>query len=126
MWTKIQNSQVPLHHVCLDTAMPPYMVVMDSTSEPVSQPQLNVVLIRVALVMVSLHSNKTLRCLLFVVCLGTGSPIYQSGLNLPWYGNRSVDGGGEGERRWSLVMFPWKSDTTDQHQGADLSLLSSL
>ena len=30
------------------------------TSEPVSQPQLNVVLIRVALVMVSVHSSKTL------------------------------------------------------------------
>ena len=34
---------------------------MDWTSEPVSQPQLYVVLIRVALVMVSVHSSKTLR-----------------------------------------------------------------
>jgi hypothetical protein len=33
---------------------------MDWNSEPVNQPQLNVVLIRVALVMVSLHSSKTL------------------------------------------------------------------
>ena len=33
---------------------------MDWTSEPVSQSQLNVVLIRVALVMVSVHSSKTL------------------------------------------------------------------
>ena len=32
-------------------------MIMDSTSEPVSQPQLNVVLIRIALFMVSLHSN---------------------------------------------------------------------
>jgi hypothetical protein len=31
---------------------------MDWTSEPLSQPQLNIILIRVALVMVSLHSNK--------------------------------------------------------------------
>ena len=35
-------------------------MIMDRTSEPVSQPQLNVVLIRVALVMVSVHSSKTL------------------------------------------------------------------
>ena len=34
---------------------------LDWTSEPVSQLQLNVVLMRVALVMVSVHSNKTLR-----------------------------------------------------------------
>jgi hypothetical protein len=33
---------------------------MNLTSQPVSQPQLNVVLIRVALVMVSVHSSKTL------------------------------------------------------------------
>jgi hypothetical protein len=33
---------------------------MDYTSENVSQPQLNVVLLRVALVMVSAHSSKTL------------------------------------------------------------------
>jgi hypothetical protein len=37
------------------------LVIMDWTSEPVSQPQLNVVLSRVALVMVSAHSHKTLR-----------------------------------------------------------------
>jgi hypothetical protein len=36
-------------------------MIMDWTSEPVSQPQLNVVLIRVALVMVSVHSSKALR-----------------------------------------------------------------
>jgi hypothetical protein len=35
-------------------------MIMDWTSEPVSQPQLNVILIRVALVMVSVHSSKTL------------------------------------------------------------------
>jgi hypothetical protein len=33
---------------------------MDLTPEPVSQPQLNIVFIRLALVMVSVHSNKTL------------------------------------------------------------------
>ena len=33
---------------------------MDRTSEPVSQAQLNVALIRLALVMVSVHSSKTL------------------------------------------------------------------
>jgi hypothetical protein len=38
----------------------PAMMIMDQTSEPVSQPQLDVVLIRVALVMVSAHSSKTL------------------------------------------------------------------
>ena len=32
---------------------------MDGTSETVSQPQLNVVLMRVALVMVSVHSSRT-------------------------------------------------------------------
>jgi hypothetical protein len=32
---------------------------MDRTSEPVSQPQLNVVFIRLALVMVSVHNSKT-------------------------------------------------------------------
>ena len=36
-------------------------MIMDLTSEPVSQPELNVVLIRVALVMVSVYSSKTLR-----------------------------------------------------------------
>jgi hypothetical protein len=36
-------------------------MIMDWTSEPVSQPQWNVVLIRVALVIVSVHSSKTLR-----------------------------------------------------------------
>ena len=35
-------------------------MILDGTSEPVSQPQLNAVLTRVALVMVSLHSSKTL------------------------------------------------------------------
>jgi hypothetical protein len=36
------------------------LMIMDWTSEPVSQPQLNIVFIRLALVMVSVHSNKTL------------------------------------------------------------------
>jgi hypothetical protein len=35
-------------------------MIMDWTSEPVSQSQLNVVLVRVALVMVSVHNSKTL------------------------------------------------------------------
>jgi hypothetical protein len=35
-------------------------MAMDWTSEPVSQPQLNVVLIEIALVMVYAHSTKTL------------------------------------------------------------------
>ena len=38
----------------------PTLMIMDLTSEPVSQPQLNVVFIRLALVMVSVHSIKTL------------------------------------------------------------------
>jgi hypothetical protein len=37
----------------------PVLMIMDWTSEPVSQPQVNVVLTRVALVMVSVHSSKT-------------------------------------------------------------------
>ena len=37
----------------------PALMIMDCISEPVSQPQLNV-LIRIALVMVSVHSSKTL------------------------------------------------------------------
>jgi hypothetical protein len=35
-------------------------MIMDLTSEPVSQAQLNVVLVRVALVIVFVHSSKTL------------------------------------------------------------------
>jgi hypothetical protein len=38
----------------------PALMIMDWTSEPVSQPQLNVILIRLALVMVSVHRSKTL------------------------------------------------------------------
>ena len=37
--------------------MLPTMMILGWTSDPVNHPQLNVVLIRVALVMVSLHSN---------------------------------------------------------------------
>ena len=36
------------------------LMILDQTSEPLSQPQLNV-FVRVALVMVSVHSSKTLR-----------------------------------------------------------------
>jgi hypothetical protein len=36
------------------------IMIVDWVSEPVSQTQFNVVLIRVALVMVSVHSSKTL------------------------------------------------------------------
>ena len=39
----------------------PALMIMDRTSEPVSQLQLNEVLIRVALVILSVHSSKTLR-----------------------------------------------------------------
>ena len=38
----------------------PALMIIDWTSEPISQIQLNVVLIRVVLVMVSVHSSKTL------------------------------------------------------------------
>ena len=58
---KMWNSQLCLHHACLDAAMLPTLMIMNGTYETVSQPQLNVVLIRVALVMVSVHSSKTLR-----------------------------------------------------------------
>jgi hypothetical protein len=49
----MQNSWLLLqHHACLDAVMPPAMMIMYLTSELVSQPQLNVVLEIVALVMV--------------------------------------------------------------------------
>jgi len=48
-------------HVCLLTALLPTVMIMDWTSETVSQSQWNVFPLGVALVMVSLHSNKTLR-----------------------------------------------------------------
>jgi hypothetical protein len=54
-----EDPQLLLHHACLDAAISALMI-MDSTSEPVSQSQLNVVLIKVALVMISVHSRKTL------------------------------------------------------------------
>lgn len=54
---KIWNSQLLPHHACLNATMP----IMDSTSEPLSQPQLNAVVLRVSLVMVSVHGCKTLR-----------------------------------------------------------------
>jgi hypothetical protein len=44
-------------HAYLETAMLSTLMIMDWTCEPVSQPQLNVVLLRFALVMVSLYSN---------------------------------------------------------------------
>jgi len=46
----------------------PTLMKMDLTSEPVSQAQLNVVLIRVALAMVSVHSSKPLRQCLCGLC----------------------------------------------------------
>jgi hypothetical protein len=50
------DSQLLLYHAC----HAPALMIMDGTSKPVSQPQLNIVLIRVAFVMVSVHSSKTL------------------------------------------------------------------
>jgi hypothetical protein len=46
----------------------PTLMIMDWTPELVRQPQLNVILIRVALVMVSVHSSKTLRHGISTVC----------------------------------------------------------
>jgi hypothetical protein len=37
------------------------LMIMNWNSEPISRPQLNVVFVRVALVIVSVHSSKTLR-----------------------------------------------------------------
>jgi hypothetical protein len=48
-------------------------MIMDLTSEPVSQPQLNVVFIRLALVMVSVHSSKTLTKTVGVAQEGSGN-----------------------------------------------------
>jgi hypothetical protein len=42
-------------------------MIMDLTFEPVSQPQLNVVFIRLALVMVSVHSSETLTKTWFLI-----------------------------------------------------------
>lgn len=47
------------HHVCLYAAMIPALIIMDYTSEPVSQPQL-VSFIRIVMVMIYIHSNKIL------------------------------------------------------------------
>jgi hypothetical protein len=56
---KIQNSLILLqHHVCLHAAMLPTMMIMDETSETVSQPHLNVALLKVVVVMVSLYSDR--------------------------------------------------------------------
>jgi hypothetical protein len=44
LWTKIQNSQFLQCHACLNAAILPIMLTVDWNSEPVSQPQLNVVL----------------------------------------------------------------------------------
>jgi len=52
-------------HSCLPTAKIPSMI-MDWTSETVGQPQLNVLFIRVALVMVPLHNNGNPKTLLLV------------------------------------------------------------
>ena len=41
---KMQNSQLLLHHACLDAATLPTMMIMDGTSETVSQPQIKVFL----------------------------------------------------------------------------------
>jgi hypothetical protein len=41
---KMWNFQQLQHHVCLDAAMLSTMMIKNRTSEPVSQPQLNVVL----------------------------------------------------------------------------------
>lgn len=58
----LPNSPLLQHHVCLQAAMLPAMKIMDWSSEPVSQPQLNAVLYKwLALVMVLIHSSKTLR-----------------------------------------------------------------
>jgi hypothetical protein len=54
----MQNSQFLQHRACLDAAVLPALMIIDCTSEPVSQPQLNVVFIRVALVMVSIYSTE--------------------------------------------------------------------
>ena len=51
-----KNFQFLQCHSCPDAAM----MIMDQTSEPINQPQLNVDFISVALVMVSVHSSKTL------------------------------------------------------------------
>jgi len=53
----------------------PTLMIMDWTSEPVSQPQSNVVLIRLALVMASAHSSKTLTKTLSVTCDPTRRPM---------------------------------------------------
>ena len=44
LWNKKWNFQQLLHHACLDAAILPALMIVDRTSELVSQPQLNVVL----------------------------------------------------------------------------------
>jgi hypothetical protein len=55
--SSLQNSQFLQHQVCLHDVILPTRTIIDRTSEAVSQPRLNVVLMRVALVMVSPHSH---------------------------------------------------------------------
>jgi hypothetical protein len=58
----MENSELLQHHVCLHaTILPAMLMIMDSTTESLSKPQQNAFFVRVAMVMVSLHSNKTLR-----------------------------------------------------------------
>jgi hypothetical protein len=57
------NSQLLQHHACLDAAMLHAMMIMYCSSEPVGQASPNneiLSFIRVAWVMVSLHSSKPL------------------------------------------------------------------
>lgn len=49
----------PFSHACLSDAMLPAMVVMDSAPETVRKPQLHAFLLEDVLVMVSLHSRRT-------------------------------------------------------------------
>ena len=45
LWIKMENSQLLIQcHACLDAAMLPIVMIMDGTSETVSQSQLHVVL----------------------------------------------------------------------------------
>lgn len=57
--SRMQDSQFLQHHVCLQAAMIPAMMIIDCTSETVSQPQLNVVLYKSCHGHMSLHRNET-------------------------------------------------------------------
>ena len=100
----------------------PSLIIMDWISESVIQPQLNVVLIRVALVIVTVHSSQTLTKIpiwhwqfsLHRYCLATpllctcSLAIYQITMSIAYEGGVFFLGAGATDSRTNIMMF-WVS-----------------